>query len=225
MCKTILKAIKIVTEIIVCICTALTLILVYETLREMQTERNNAYMPTIVVTNSEDTKFAENSKSKLSVPADVSECLTLKNIGCWSAVGIEVTLDCENYIGLVGLLNNTDKNNTYEFEKYNTDRFFLTVNDSKMQETSVDKYNKVYLLPNANESWNIYLDPVYMTLLNKALSLGNLGDDKPITYLTIKYKDIQGKEYNKRIALECNNLMIKYKTDGLSDGIYHFSMK
>ena len=114
-------------DYIVGIFTILSVVLVYYTLREMQIERNNAYMPVMVAETRDVTiwwgdqkKVVKNNplmkeKNMSSNPSAIP--MTVYNIGVGVAKNMNVKIDSACIDEMIEYLNKYDSKNTYKYEK------------------------------------------------------------------------------------------------------------
>lgn len=220
-------------DYIVGIFTVLSVVLVYYTLREMQIERNNAYMPVMVAETRDVTiwwgdqkKVVKNNplmkeKNMSSNPSAIP--MTVYNIGVGVAKNMNVKIDSSCIDEMIEYLNKYDSKNTYKYEKGKDISQIYINNKSEFVFTSNENlYKRMYLLPNAEENFDFFI-PTHITILVKKVYevFTKQNGEEPDLHikLNFEYNDVQGLKYKRTIDL---NFVCSLFMDNKSEGYGYF---
>lgn len=233
--KKILKYIKNNAIIITIFISFISMIFVLLTLNEMQTARNTAYMPDIIIEPKQiDISWGEsdylanlqtqdlNNENPLSTSLT---SLTSYNIGVGVAKNIKYSFDISSFYELLNQLKKTDSTSEVSYEK-RSDLITLSINGIDIVFSEDSEVTRAYLLPNAQESYSIVLLPQYLILI-QMIYQANDGIDVniPNLKLNINYTDVQGKEYKRIIVLKINCLFCISDHSGSGKARYIIEME
>lgn len=234
---------KIALDTAVTITTVTTLLVVFLTLKEMQTQRDRAYSPFIII---EDTQvhidwngIASDDGVSMSVgenplvkdgdivnPMVVS--VNAQNIGVGVAKQIHVTINTEKL--LYDMIDALNKNTQYNPLRYKLNEdggvLYLFKGTNSLGSSKITYSDKLYLLPNAEESFNIVIPPLFISVVEEFFveNLRELLENYPLT-LNVSCQDIQEKDYPSEIRLFCEPLLLTYGTDGSGYATYKIKSK
>lgn len=186
----------------------LSVILIYSTLKEMQTQRDYAYRPEIVFeTKQVDIEWGDKNALKNPLIQSNSEVnpssisLNTYNIGVGAAKNLRFSLDYTSFVRLIKYLKDVDARNSYEYS-IQDNTFDITINGKKNFSFSCNyEVDKLYLLPNAEESFVFNIPVQYTKLIEKIFEVHDKALAIPDIKLNLEYTDVQGKNYTKQILL------------------------
>ena len=210
-------------DVIMTIATVISVVLVYYTLEEMKTERQNAYRPYIqfdtisyVIQTSDDMEDFEkvegltvyNSDPKIKEMNLTPELiLNTKNIGVGTAKDISISISRESSLNAINAFNDTSAYSDIVccegIHGYFAEFSDGTFDGALYFENEVDI---AYLLPNAQDEFEYSLPTVYYTLI-EALRIEyehvyydpfTIGIRIPDIEIFITYSDVQGIVYTEK---------------------------
>ncbi len=210
---------KTLIDYFVAFSTIISMLLVLFTLNEMRTQRDNTYMPDVVVETKQMFVYWGVKSPYIvddpSLPIEDNTKIThikmeLLNIGVGTAKEIKFTLNNEGIEKWITLLK--EKNPKKEYS-YNDEEGIINLNiDGRKIGFGKDyKFEKLFLLPNANESFSFYLPLIYPILIQKLYESYVTIPEIPIT---IEYSDVQGKQYKKNASLLIESLLLSADSEG-----------
>ncbi len=221
-----------VVNFLVSISSIISVILVFITLKEMQIQRDNTYLPNIIFETKQVDLVWGNQEYIHENPFIIStenvnptsiEIGSL-NIGVGVAQNICFSFSESSFTDLLELLIALDTENKYSY-KTSKNSMEIKVND-KTTIYSSSETKKPFLLPNAEEKFSIYIPFHYTKLINRIYEIGN-GEliDMPDIQLNIIFNDIQGKQYNELVFLAIKPLYLVSDMNGNGSLSYQIIMK
>lgn len=233
---------KTLVDTCVALSTIVTLLVVFWTLQEMQIQRDRAYAPFIVIEdtqahiawkgissdNSADTPVRENPLVKDGDAVNsIVISVNVRNIGVGVAKNIRITINSENLLyDMVETLNQKTRYDPPGYELFEDGGLYF---DNWGVITSSQKVNiieKLFLLPNNEESFPISLPPIYTDIIREFYvnSLDDMLGSYPLT-VNVSYQDIQEKNYHIKIKLYVERLHLGYGNDGSGNATYKIRSK
>jgi hypothetical protein len=206
-----------------------SVILVLCTLREMQEQRNNAYLPDIVFEPVQvDVSWGNQDNLKNPIAnSEVNSSIKIisRNIGVGVAKKVAYSLNID-YIQCLKMLDilNSDNNYSYHIEG---DFFNVYIDNHFLFAFSIhNRTDKVFLLPNAEEKYEISLPPSYVLFLQEVARIKDL---RPIHIPDIKiivsFSDIQGIQYQNEVYLAVSVAFFLEDKEGNGVSSFKISMK
>jgi len=198
----------------------------------MQIQRDRAYSPLLVVedtevniewdgTNLEDCVSTTAKKNPFIKDDDIVNPIIVsvnaRNIGVGVAKNIHVAINAESILyDMVDLLNHVTQYNPPCYELF-SDGGVLYFNNGKavVGSNRINYTDKLYLLPNAEESFSIAIPPLLLNVVREYYIEGK--HDLLSNYLIVLnvfYQDIQGKDYNSEIRLYFETLYAAFDPTG-----------
>jgi hypothetical protein len=234
-CSISANRIKTAFEILVAISTIVSMVLVFFTLREMQIARDRSYAPKLVIED-KDVSIAwsssnETDSSSMANPYvsddeminPLSVRIKCYNIGVGVAQDIQLHFPVNNFENLFNYLETQFPNNDYKYEQFGN-MVWYTIDGVGFGIPATPNFSKVYLLPNAEETFefglSFYLDIVREIYVKSGT--GVLGI--PNIQLIVSYKDIQGKLYEENILLGIENIIMGSDENGNGYATYRIFM-
>jgi len=218
----------------------LSLICTVCTLREMQKDRETAYMPSILMNPTEYSfSWDENGHEtwydleKGTVETDYGDDGTI-NVSS----NIPIKLFADSHLETFSIVNagvGTARDISLTWEKGNTQRLFeylVEQNPEKERFCQIGKnvsfeYDEglvitgletdsflLYALPNASEAYTIALPTQYTILIHEIIKCNKYGDDLPNMFLHISYSDISGNKNDFLINIYIKKLLFEENTTG-----------
>lgn len=226
--------IKFVSEIIASFASVVSAIIVVLTLNEMQIQRNNAYMPDVVfepVTVNVSWGDPAELDDSISRTGDVPETnptlvrIPVRNIGVGVAKKLTFTIDADNYFSWISEFNELNPDTPYTY-KQNGDLLIIS-NGSLHNEFNATYHNeKTFLLPNAEETYEITLPIQYTKLLHHFYETQR---GQPFTVsdleINVSFEDVQGIKYDKVISLTIQPSFSFCDANGNGLAAYEISMR
>ena len=211
------ECIKFICEIVTSLTAVISAIIVLLTLHEMQIQRNNAYMPDLIVetlyfivTWGDTTQFNDMIKyystaHEMEVnPARIK--LHVRNIGVGVAKKLSLSMATDNYISWLLFLKKLNPEIQYSFKQINQSILEITKEGHKLIFNHCAE-KKPFLLESSKEVFDYGIINYTDLLCDIALSLTS--KDKHNELLNIpdlkilaSFEDVQGKKYNKEILLK-----------------------
>lgn len=191
------------------------------TLFEMKIQRNNAYMPTIVFESVEvetDLSFSEQANIYDGIR------FSTRNIGVGVAKKITYEVDSSNYIRWIELYNELNPDNQYLYE---IDNNMLNISrDGILMGFSANyKNEKLFLLPNAEETYEFTLPGQYRMLLHEIYKYSNVGViDIPDIEIKVSYFDVQGVLYEEIVHLSVETIFFMSNGEDEKSVTYQINM-
>lgn len=185
------------------------------TLYEMKIQRNNAYMPTIVFETVEVNTFPSGGEYDNII-------FSTRNIGVGVAKKITYTMDYSNLIRWLEYYNGLNPDHPYDYQ-IKDDVFQIIMDGQKLGFSAIEKSEKLFLLPNAEESYEFILPPQYTFLLHEIYKHSKVGEiNIPDLQVEVSYSDVQNVEYKETITLAVKtfSLLNTEKEHGVSYQIY-----
>ena len=195
------------------VATMVSTILVLLTLYEMKTQRNNAYKPAIIfetVTYSNTwEEYEDNSKRDPYISSFITDDVNptsikipVKNIGVGVAKNISFSITDECFSVWNDLYNSQVmiEQNFPELDKYFPETEYSYTNDEYIF------YPKVFLLPNAEETFDFIIPSFYLKTIRTLTTTFNPRKytGLPNLEVHVSYQDVQGIKYDKTIYLDIN---------------------
>ena len=219
--------------------TIISVIIVLLTLREMQIQRNNAYRPDIVFESvsvhfiwGQHDKYFSSVHGCLSNPFAKGDFnpyylqIPLKNIGVGVAKNITYSIDASSFIELLDYLNGISDENNYTYDEMDDGSLFLRNGQWQRMVSSTLNSKVLYLLPNAEETYDFYIPEVYLELLkNIYLSCGDEPHNIPAIKINLSFEDVQGVRYTNTVFLTIGTYFYWEDADGNGSSSCRISMK
>lgn len=212
--------------------TIISVIVIIFTLSEMQIQRNNAYMPQIIFEpvqvdiswgNTADLVNPLANANGIVNPTSVK--IPSRNIGVGVAKQITYSIDISTFYDWFNLLKELDKENSYTLVQKDN-QVVVTINDRNIMFPVKLEENKVFLLPNAEEVFDLVIPMQYISLLQAIYSVhGDEFPDIPDIKLSVSYTDVQGVKYNKQVSLIIMSLYMVEDSNGNGLASYQITMK
>ena len=178
------------------------------TLREMKIQRNNAYMPTIVF---ETAKVGTDATQfGIDFSDDTYDNITFltRNIGVGVAKKLTYALDSSNYVRWLEFYNTLNPEDPYTYE-IKGDVFSVTMDGQKIGFPAKETREKLFLLPNAEESYNFVLPSEYTVLLYEIYKHAKTWElDIPDLEVEVSYSDVQNVQYKEIIRLSVRTFLL-----------------
>ena len=191
------------------------------TLFEMKIQRNNAYMPTIVFESVEVKTDLTNSEQE-GIYNGIK--LSTRNIGVGVAKKITFELDSSNYIRWLKLYNDLNPENPYHYEM-NHGVVTISMGGKVVNFAADYKSEKLFLLPNAEESYEFMLPAHYKILLHEIYKNANTGlIDIPDLEIKVAYSDVQNVMYEETVRLSVNTMLFTIGSEGEKSVTYQIIM-
>ena len=237
-------------QIIMAILTGFSLIGVVLTLREMQTDRNAAYKPTILMnasdfniswdSNGEDdwlVSLPDKSNSSYKINADGSitgtvdipvnifpnnglERFTVVNLGVGAAKDIYFEWDQTNLSRLSNYLAECNPSKE-NFCTFGESAVFSF--DKGLVVTNIDSgFRLMYMLPNAVETYTLPLPTAYSVLIHEIMKCNSLPEHMYIV-LYAEYSDVQNNSIKDAFYITINRTGFKSAEDNSGSAIYQLA--
>lgn len=237
-------------QIIMAILTGFSLIGVVLTLREMQTDRNAAYKPTILMnasdfniswdSNSEEdwlVSLPDKSNSSYKINADGSitgtvdipvnifpnnglESFTVVNLGVGAAKDIHFEWDQTNLSRLSNYLAECNPSKE-NFCTFGESAVFSF--DKGLVVTDIDSgFRLMYMLPNAVETYTLPLPTAYSVLIHEIMKCNSLPEHMYIV-LYAEYSDVQNNSIKDAFYITINRTGFKSAEDNSGSAIYQLT--
>lgn len=195
------------------IAAAVSAYLARRTLKEMETQRNNAYKPDIVVEPSPIILSWGNFEAGED-PETVA--MELKNIGIGVAKNITFAVNVDNCMRLVSILNKIGSEGSYMLSKKENNNLLLRCPNDDIFPYNLESDEKYYMLPNAEKTYKLDMSRIHVDLLRR-ISQNALANNLPVLLMNIpdlevlvSFEDIQGVKYKKEISLSVEVPRINY---------------
>lgn len=239
-----------IIQIIMAILTVFSLIGVVLTLREMQTDRNAAYKPTILMNASdfniswdfngeEDwlVSLPDKSNSSYKINADGSitgtvdipvnifpnnglESFTVVNLGVGAAKDIYFEWDQTNLSRLSNYLAECNPSKE-NFCTFGESAVFSF--DKGLVVTDIDSgFRLMYMLPNAVETYTLPLPTAYSVLIHEIMKCNSLPEHMYIV-LYAEYSDVQNNSIKDAFYITINRTGFKSAEDNSGSAIYQLT--
>lgn len=237
-------------QIIMAILTGFSLIGVVLTLREMQTDRNAAYKPTILMnasdfniswdSNGEEdwlVSLPDKSNSSYKINADGSitgtvdipvnifpnnglESFTVVNLGVGAAKDIYFEWDQTNLSRLSNYLAECNPSKE-NFCTFGESTVFSF--DKGLVVTDIDSgFRLMYMLPNAVETYTLPLPTAYSVLIHEIMKCNSLPEHMYIV-LYAEYSDVQNNSIKDAFYITINRTGFKSAEDNSGSAIYQLT--
>lgn len=237
-------------QIIMAILTIFSLIGVVLTLREMQTDRNAAYKPTILM-NASDFNISWDSNGEedwlVSLPDKSNSSYKVNDDGSITGtislpVNIFPNNGLENFT-VVNLGVGAAKDIYFEWDQNNLSRLsnyltecnpskadFCTVGESAVFSfdkglvvTDIDSgFRLMYMLPNAVETYTLPLPTAYSVLIHEIMKCNSLPEHMYIV-LYAEYSDVQNNSIKDAFYITINRTGFKSAEDNSGSAIYQLT--
>mgnify|MGYP007033167575 CR=1 FL=1 len=239
-----------IIQIIMAILTVFSLIGVVLTLREMQTDRNAAYKPTILMnasdfniswdSNGEEdwlVSLPDKSNSSYKINADGSitgtvdipvnifpnnglESFTVVNLGVGAAKDIYFEWDQTNLSRLSNYLAECNPSKE-NFCTFGESAVFSF--DKGLVVTDIDSgFRLMYMLPNAVETYTLPLPTAYSILIHEIMKCNSLPEHMYIV-LYAEYSDVQNNSIKDAFYITINRTGFKSAEDNSGSAIYQLT--
>lgn len=239
-----------IIQIIMAILTFFSLIGVVLTLREMQTDRNAAYKPTILMnasdfniswdSNGEEdwlVSLPDKSNSSYKINADGSitgtvdipvnifpnnglESFTVVNLGVGAAKDIYFEWDQTNLSRLSSYLAECNPSKE-NFCTFGESAVFSF--DKGLVVTDIDSgFRLMYMLPNAVETYTLPLPTAYSVLIHEIMKCNSLPEHMYIV-LYAEYSDVQNNSIKDAFYITINRTGFKSAEDNSGSAIYQLT--
>lgn len=237
-------------QIIMAILTGFSLIGVVLTLREMQTDRNAAYKPTILMnasdfniswdSNGEEdwlVSLPDKSNSSYKINADGSitgtvdipvnifpnnglESFTVVNLGVGAAKDIHFEWDQTNLSRLSNYLAECNPSKE-NFCTFGESAVFSF--DKGLVVTDIDSgFRLMYMLPNAVETYTLPLPTAYSVLIHEIMKCNSLPEHMYIV-LYAEYSDVQNNSIKDAFYITINRTGFKSAEDNSGSTVYQLA--
>jgi len=196
-----------------------------DTLSEMQVERDRAYQPFIVFEDKQvDITWGDQEelegKNPMANP-DMQEnlfAINIKafNIGVGVAKNINISFPMDTLDKWILLLQRERPEKDYSYI-IDGGILYVTLDGKWSGYTRHIPTKKLYLLPNAEESFDVFLPLEYSQVIRKVFEEFQIGRDDlvPIEAI-VRYEDIQGKKYSQEVSFDVRTLFLT--SDGEGNG-------
>ena len=237
-------------QIIMAILTGFSLIGVVLTLREMQTDRNAAYKPTILM-NASDFNISWDSNGEedwlVSLPDKSNSSYKVNDDGSITGtVDIPVNIFPNNGLESFTVVNlgvGAAKDIYFEWDQTNLSRlsnYLAECNPSKanfctfgksavfsfdkgLVVTDIDSgFRLMYMLPNAVETYTLPLPTAYSVLIHEIMKCSSLPEHMYIA-LYAKYSDVQNNSIKDAFIITINRTGFKSAEDNSGSAIYQLT--
>lgn len=237
-------------QIIMAILTGFSLIGVVLTLREMQTDRNAAYKPTILM-NASDFNISWDSNGEedwsVSLPDKSNSSYKVNDDGSITGtVDIPVNIFPNNGLESFTVVNlgvGAAKDIYFEWDQTNLSRlsnYLAEYNPSKANfctfgESAVFSFDKglvvtdidsgfrlMYMLPNAVETYTLPLPTAYSVLIHEIMKCSSLPEHMYIV-LYAEYSDVQNNSIKDAFYITINRTGFKSAEDNSGSAIYQLT--
>ncbi|RBP61048.1 hypothetical protein DES36_11547 [Alkalibaculum bacchi] len=193
------EIIKTSIEIFTNFATIISAIVVLFTLWEMQIQRNNAYMPDIIfeptqvnISWGDTTNIVNPFVNPEEVVNPISVKVPSRNVGVGVAKHLTYSIDISTYIDWIELCKELNDENQYTYTR-NENQYAVTINNTDIMFSPTYEINKVFLLPNAEESFDFVIPIQYITLLQEIYSIrGREHVVIPNIKVLVTFTDVQG---------------------------------
>ena len=229
-------------DTVVALSTVATLIVVLLTLNEMQIQRDKAYIPFIIVEDTQvhiewdgtesDDGAVPAGENPLVEDGDKVNPMTVpinaRNIGVGVAKQIHITVNMEELLYEMVDALNQNAHYVQPHYKLNEDGgtlYFLKGNDSIGSNKTI-YFDKLYLLPNAEESFSIGIPPLFIIVVREFFieNSHDLLKNYPLVF-NVSCQDIQGKDYTSQIKLFFELSFLTNGSDGSGYATYNIKSK
>lgn len=237
-------------DIVMAVLTFGTLIFAILTLVEMVKERNATYEPSILI-NPTEYSFTWNEEGVedwlefSSTPKD-EQTINSKDGVIYGNVSIPITVLYEGELEKLSTINvgvGTARDVVFEWSEHNLDdlnEFLIRCDESKKDFFKIDQsatfsYEQgllvtntvkssrlMYMLANAQETYNINLPSIYSVLIHEIIKTNNHNNDIPPLLLTARYFDVQGQEKNEVFLIIID--IVLYEQDISGAGIAKYKL-
>lgn len=186
------------SDYIIKIFSVASVILVYFTLKEMQIQRKNTYMPDIVF---DRTKISFNWIKNPQEEFFQQFLIKSYNIGVGVAKNIKISLEISSFVNLIEKLQKVDQEYIYNYDNF-TLRIIKKNGAKHILNTRLLISEKLYLLPNGNETWEIFIPYFIIIILNRIYEISeDLMSSTIGLIFNLSYTDVQGIKYYKKLIL------------------------
>lgn len=214
------------TDAIEIVISIASIVLVLFTLFEMQKERNMAYLPDIVLSNTtiaiswdkdglpyiSDEAKAAISKVTSDNTTDINILPQMKiyNIGVGTAKDISLTWNSKKNIEqLIDTLSFYD-----DIDVSRKENILYLKTHTMEQAINIIDTSRIRFLLNSTQEFDTSMFPVSYYQLIREICL-RIGVTKiPPLYLSISFSDVQGRVYNKSMQINAENLLLSQNSDG-----------
>lgn len=224
----------------------LSLICTVCTLREMQKDRETAYMPSILMNPTEYSfSWDENGHEtwydleKGNVETGYADDGTIN-----ASSSIPIKLFTDSHLETFSIVNagvGTARDISLTWEKGNTHRLFEYLVEQNPEKEDFCKIGKsvsfeyeegivitgletdsflLYALPNASEAYTIALPTQYTILIHEIIKCNKYGDDFPNVFLHMSYSDISGNKKDFLINIYIKKLLFEEEANGAGCATY-----
>lgn len=203
-----------IMALIAAIIAVVSLYITWQTLNEMTKERDSAYRPDVVI-------LQENYVLETYVPIKmddegnicVLECdnscsFKIINIGVGTAKDVKVKFNDNSAVQLAKWINaNVEHENEIHISDSSNGYYIFTSLDKEGNiaghATSGGERDILYILPDAEQEYSLYVPDAYIYLLQKTYFINK---ETPELTMEITWQDVQGKTYKKEYIIETTTI-------------------
>lgn len=242
-------SVSMIINIAMAILSFLSFLGVCLTLYEMKVQRNATYNPSIVFNPVEvsfewDENGIETWIEKEDLEAESSTEIN-ENGSISGTISLPIIHLINSYTkySVVNIGVGTAKNIVFKWDEGNTQKLYeyllacnpekegfcmigensdsFEIQDAVILTNKEDKVQLMYMLPEADESYEIYLPPQYTLLINEAIKSGGMrGEDNPYLVLQVSYQDVQGITKNDLMIILIKRTYFQENEDGSGKASY-----
>ncbi len=227
----------------VALSTIASMLLVFWTLKEMQIQRDRAYSPLIVIGDtrvhidwngitSDDGVSEHVDENPLVEDGDTVNPMMVsanaRNIGVGVAKKIHITINIEKLLyEMVEDLNNNIQHESLRYKLLKDGEILYLSNGTESLGSSQIMYlDKLYLLPNAEESFIMVIPPLLTSLVREFYIEGLQELLENYSFIVnVSYQDIQEKEYTTEIRMFFEPFISAHGSDGSGYATYQIKSK
>lgn len=219
-----------------------TLVFAMLTLGEMVKERNTTYEPSILI-NPTEYSFEWNEDGvedwlNFSCAPKDEQSINYQEGVIYGSVNIPITVLYEGELEKLSTINvgvGTARDVVFEWSEHNLDdlnEFLIQCDESKKEFFKIDQsatfsYEQgllitnpvkssrlMYMLANAQETYNISLPSIYSVLIHEIIKTNNHNNDIPPLLLTARYFDVQGRAKREAFLIYITQVLYQQETSG-----------
>jgi len=236
-------------NVIMAVLSFLSFLGVVFTLHEMKVQRNATYNPSIVFNPIEVSFEWDENGIETWIKKEDLEAESSTEINEDGSISGTISLPIIHLINsytkysVVNIGVGTAKNIVFKWDEGNTQKLYeyllacnpqkegfcmigensdsFEIQDAVILTNKEDKVQLMYMLPEASESYEIYLPPQYTLLINEAIKSGGMrGEDNPYLVLQVSYQDVQGFTKNDLMIILIKRTYFEENEDGSGKASY-----
>lgn len=232
--KTCVEGVVAIATILATVAALVAVSIANDTLKEMQIERDHSYQPCLVFEDKQiDITWGDQDvlaqKNPMVSPDETENPLGIKikalNIGVGVAKNIKILFKMDTLDKWITLLQKERPEKEYS-HRISSEGLEVILDGKKTTYSTHVQSTKLYLLPNAEESFEVILPIEYSSVIHKIYEEFQIGrDDLAPIETVIEFEDIQGKSYSQDVSFAVQTLFLT--SDGKENGYasYRIIMK